>query len=200
MKTKTNLKLTTFFLAVIGVVLLPLNYANAQDTRKIPDNSQTTQRKWIVFSPPDKSFTVELPKNPKHSDTLDPNDPNLYGMFKCTKSFDAYSISLNSKNDSIDIVVFDVSGCRRTKALFDKEAKLVAEALRPDESEIIKSSKVKINGLPAYEVIYTVEGYGRNLTVNAGKRIFMLGYGTDAKTPSKDAERIFRTFHPRRIK
>ena len=192
MKTKSLTLIVVILILFSGIKL------NGQENSAISDSSQKAN--WRVFSPPDKSFTVELSDNPEHSNTLDPNDPDIYGMFKCTKSFDAYYI--NSKDYSISIIVFDVSGCRRTKKLFDKEAKILAEILGPDEKEIIKRANVKINNLPARDVIYTeVSGCGRNLIVNAGKLIFLLSYGSEKNTfLSQDIERIFRSFKPHQIK
>lgn len=207
MKTRTNLKLTTFFLAVIGV-LVSLNYANAQETRKIPDNSQTTRTNGIVFSPPDKSFTVELPATPEHSNTIDPNDPgDDKGLFKCSKSLDSYILPADSETPKTDkftnrfiIGSFNVSGCQHSNSSFNKETEELATFLGGDNKTVIKNSKVYVKRLSARDLIYYNGGYGRILMINANKRIFMLIYFTDKDNPSEVAERIFRTFQPRQIK
>lgn len=208
MKTRIRLKLTTFFLAIIIAILLSPNYINAQANRKIPTNSQTTQAKWIVFSPPDKGFTVELPSNPEHSNTLDPNDPgDDKDLFKCSKSLNSYTLLVDSETSKLDkftnrIIIgsFDVSGCQRSNPSFIKETKILSEFLGGDNKTTIENSKVYVSGLPARNLVFYNEGYGRILMINAKRRIFMLIYFTNKDNPSEVAERIFRTFRPKSIR
>ena len=197
-RTTINLKLIVLSLGILGVFTLMANYTKAQDN--FNNSGQTIQPDWRVFSPSDKSFTVELPDTPTLSNTFDPEDPNVEdkNLFRCSKSLGVYQLLLSSKADLFSIGFFDVSACRRNQSEFDREAKELTSVLGGDNKDVIKNSKVYVDGLPARELIYMNGGYGRILMINANKRIFMLAYKTDANTPSKEAERIFRTFRPQK--
>jgi len=165
-----------------------------------------TQSGWRIYSPPDNSFTVELPQEPRHTNKIDPTSADEASFFECTKSVDAYELQLKPQFPEYAFVigVFDVSGCQRKPETFNKEAKGLVAVIGGDNKRLIKDEQVKVNGLPGRQFIYeNGDLYGRVLVLNAGKRIYMLTYTNDAAgtTTSPETNRMFRTFRlvPNRV-
>lgn len=170
----------------------------------IPINKE----KWTIFSPNDKSFTVELPESPKEETkvvTLDrenETDINLY-LFRCTKSVTSYSLpSLKEPNHhQISIFVTDVSGCKRKKNEFYDEINGLFSFIGGDNRKALSDKMVKVNGLRGREIVYKngSEIYGRTPAVNAGKKIIFLTYNRLNGDLSEEV-RIFSTFKPKKMK
>jgi hypothetical protein len=199
---KTRMKQTAAFLFAMMALAttLPVNSNNFQAQGR-PTLQNQTQLNWRVYSPPDKSFTVELPQEPRRTNKMDPTSNDEASFFECTKSVDAYEIQLKPQSPEYAFVigVFNVSGCQRKAETFNKEVKGLVAVIGGDDKRLIKDKQVKVNGLPGREFIYeNGELYGRVLVVNAGKRIYMVTYTNDASgtTTSAETTRMFSSFRP----
>jgi hypothetical protein len=197
MKTRRK-KETAILIAV--VLMSTLASAQLQGYTIMPNQ---TQSDWRVYSPPDKSFTVELPGEPHQTNKLDPasSDENEKSFFECTKSIKAYSLPLRPEHPANVFVigVFDVSGCRRKPELFDEEVKGLVTLIGGDDKSLISDSATRANDQPGREFIYeNGDRYGRVLIVNGGRRIYLLSYTTDVRgaTTSPEATRMFSSFRP----
>jgi len=187
---------------LIAVVLMSTLAASAQ-LKGYPTTPNQTQSDWRVYSPPDKSFTVELPGEPHQTNKLDPasSDENEKSFFECTKSIKAYSLPLRPEHPANVFVigVFNMSGCKRKPELFDEEVKGLVTLIGGDDKSLISDSATRANDLPAREFIYeNGDRYGRVLIVNGGRRIYLLSYTTDIRgaTTSPEATRMFSSFRP----
>ncbi len=201
---RTRMKQTAAFIFAINVLALT-STGNAIDfqAQGRPTVQNQTQSTWRVYSPPDKSFTVELPQEPRRTNKIDPTgtDENEKSFFECTKSVDAYELQLKPQSPEYSFVigVFDVSGCQRKLETFNKEVKGLVAIIGGDDKQLIKDEQLKVHGLPGREFIYqNGDLYGRVLVVNAGKRIYMLTYTNDASgtTTSAETTRMFSSFRP----
>ncbi|MCP9496912.1 MAG: hypothetical protein MSG64_21040 [Pyrinomonadaceae bacterium MAG19_C2-C3] len=198
MKTQAKQTAAVLFATVVLATMLPGVNLQTQ-CRSIVQNK--TQAGWRVYSPPDKSFTVELPGEPHPTDDYDFMEGGGAAFFKCTKSADSYQLDLQPESviNSFSIGVFDVSTCKRRPETFNEEIEAIIPIIGGDDKLILRDSKLRVDGLPAREFIYK-KGivYGRVLIVNAGKRIFLLIYASDIPeaTSSPEAARMFKTFHP----
>jgi hypothetical protein len=160
------------------------------------------QSTWRVYSPPDKRFTVELPRVPRHTDKIDPTSADEASFFECTKSVEAYELQLKPQSPEYAFVigVFDVSGCQRKAETFNKEVKDLVAVIGGDNKRLIKDDQVTVNGLPGREFIYQNGNLnGRVLILNAGRRIYMLTYTDDTLSNATSAEttRMFNSFRGR---
>lgn len=108
------------------------------------------QSTWRLYSPPDKSFTVELPREPRRTDKIDPTSADEASFFECTESVEAYELKLKPQSPEYAFVigVFDVSGCRRKAEIFNQEVNGLVAVIGGDNKHLIKIEQVKINGLP----------------------------------------------------
>src|SRR5256885_1566029 len=125
MKTQKKQKAGFLFaMMALPVTLLVINSANFQAQGGAALESQT-QPTWRVYSPPDKSFTVELPQEPRRTNKIDPTSTDEASLFECTKSVDAYELQLKPQTPEYAFVigVFDVSGCQRKPETFNEEVK-----------------------------------------------------------------------------
>lgn len=201
---KTRIRLTAAFLFAMMALAITLRVSSNNFQAQARSTLQgQTQRNWRVYSPPDKSFTVELPQEPRHTNKMDPTSADEASFFECTKSVDAYEIQLKPQSPEYAFVigVFDVSGCPRKAETFNNEVKDLIAILGGDNKRLIKNEQVKVNGLPGREFIYANgELYGRVLVINAGKRIYMLTYTNNSSSTTSSAEtiRMFSSFRPLR--
>lgn len=189
-----------FATTALAATLFAVNSANSP-VQGYPIVQNLTQSGWRVYSPPDKSFTVELPQEPRRVNKIDPTSSDEESFFECTKSVDAYELQLNPKSPEYAFVigVFDVSACQRRPETFNKEVENLVAVIGGDNKRLIKDEKVKVNGLPGREFIYeNGDLHGRVLIVNAGKRIYMLTYTNDTSGAITSAEttRMFSSFRP----
>ena len=201
---KTRIQLTAAFLFAMMALAITLRVGSNNFQAQARSTLQgQAQGNWRVYSPPDRSFTVELPQEPRHTNKIDPTSTDEASFFECTKSVDAYEIQLKPQSPEYAFVigVFDVSGCRRKAETFTKEVKDLIAILGGDNKRLIKNEQVTVNGLPGREFIYeNGELYGRVLLINAGKRIYMLTYTNNSSGGTSSAEtiRMFSSFRPLR--
>lgn len=159
-----------------------------------------SQSNWRIFSPPDKSFTVELPRTPKFQRKK--VNPRKDALFENTIMGDAYTFRLrqNDPESVFSISVFYLSAPVNNQ-LFNQRAKSLALIIGGDkeDSDFTKKADVRVNGFHGREFIYE-KGVisGRALFINAGKRIYFLLYHTDVEgeISSETIVRIFETFKP----
>lgn len=207
MRRKLNTKLrqtvAVFSLLAVGTMSTAAGSDAAHRSRCFGVPRRAAQSDWRVFSPPDKSFTVELPGEMRHTNNPDPEGTDAESFlewFVCTKSVDFYVLPLRPRSsaNAFLIGVFKTS-CPRTQQMFDEEVKGLVAVIGGDNKRLISNSVVQVNGLPGREFIYeNGDDYGRVAIVNGGRRIYVLSYETDIPhaTFSPEANRIFRTFNP----
>lgn len=201
-KTKATLITILFWLAVGMMPQFP-GFACAQMRNNAVMPRNTTPTSWRVFSPPNKSFTVELPGKPRHAKKLDPtsSDENEKAFFACTRSIDAYILSPHSDPLSNTFVIgdFDVSGCLRKPEQFEVEVNRIIAIIGGDNKRIVRDALVLVDGLSGREVYFeSGERFGRLLFVNTSKRIYMLVFQSAAAeaTASPEVTRMFSSFRP----
>ncbi|MGH9948975.1 MAG: hypothetical protein ACRD6X_17530 [Pyrinomonadaceae bacterium] len=190
---------------VIILLLLLLMFKGSQQPAVFAQrpNEARTSIDWILFTPQDGSFTIELPRIPTRSNALEkyPDTTAYKQFFECTRDVDLYEIKTDeeSSESKFQLGVFDVSGCKREKKLFSKEIARLYLIIGGDAREVVKESKKSVNGFPAREIFYiTGSNRGRAIAVDASKHIFLLIYDQDddLTKPSIEEDRIFRTFRP----
>lgn len=205
MKAREAQVTTALYLMVAGIILLAVSSVDAQRNCQSATSTNTTQSGWRVFSPPDRSFTVELPGRPRHTNNPDPkgvDEQSFFEWFDCIRSVDFYVLPLNisSPANAFLVGVFDVSRCKRRPEMFNEEVERLVLVIGGDNKRLISDSAVSVDGLPGREFTYANgDANGRVLIVNANRRIYTLIYETDvpAGASSSEAMRMFRTFHPK---
>lgn len=206
MKRRVKQAVVVLVPMAVSIMLFVGISVDAQRSRRSVMSNRINQDKWRVFSPPDGSFTVELPREPRRTNNPDPeglDEQSFLEWFECTQSVDFYVLKLRptSPANAFIIGVFNVSGCQRRPEMFDEEVRGLVAIIGGDNKRLISDSVVRVNGLSGREVVYeTGEKYGRVLIVNAGKRIYVLIYETNiaGETSSPETTRMFRTFRPAR--
>ena len=175
------------------ILLVPLMLALASA------DYTAAQSGWRVYTPPDKSFTVELPKPPKfRRKKVKPKDDLFEGR---TQFGDAYILKLRQGDPEsfFSIGVFHLSTAIGNQQ-FDERVYLLALIIGGDkeDSDFTKKADVIVNGFHAREFIFQKGNVsGKSLFVNAGKRIYALQYYTEVEGEvlSENVNRLFDTFH-----
>ena len=150
------------------------------------------QSRWLTFSPPDRSFSIKLPRKPAHVHGR--LNYETQGLFEGNFGADTYDFS---PNDSGTVAVVSVFHLTTAKSLrqFNKESDSVMLVIGGDDKEFDKQTSVIINGLHAREYFYRKGDIrGRVLIVNAGKRIYFLQYHCESGALPDFVDRIFRSF------
>lgn len=151
------------------------------------------QAGWRVFSPPDKTFTVELPGEPQH-DSDDPiSDDALTG-----ESYTALDASLNLRFYSINIIC--TTQLKAKGVRMDAITDLLMGGATTNSGRRFSKSKIVVDGLPGYEFVsFKADGqdYVRGRLVDADSRIYILMVVSDeAKdVPSPSVIRFLNSFH-----
>jgi hypothetical protein len=171
-----------FWTSAVFVMIIAVNGVNGQR----PSSTKNLPPGWVLFSPPDGSFSVELPKMPTKTSKLNPGSSDETGYFRCTKALEsAYKleISTNNPNSFFDLGVFDVSQCKRKPRDFSNETNRLVKiyAADDDTDQIIKDQSLTVNGYPA-RLFVTKTGSGVfvwQLFVETKNKIFWLAYDSD---------------------
>lgn len=152
----------------------------------------TTSGDWHLYTPPDKSFSVELPCAPKQTNVSEISTPSYQ-----------YACGLEESDGLrfFTIVVFraDFEGAKlRDEAAFERSVK---EELTPNK-RLVKLIPIKIEGGIGREMIFTNTrddmDNGRVRVIIVGKHRYEIVFGaTDMKMlESPAADRFFATFKP----
>ncbi|HRH41460.1 MAG TPA: hypothetical protein PKY82_07410 [Pyrinomonadaceae bacterium] len=161
--------------------------------------------KWIIFSPPNKSFSIKLPKLPMQETKLASanKDDSELALFKCSKSIKYYRLPVAEKPSENLFVLreIDISGCSRKESDFEKEIRAFLKYETGKEPEYLRM--IKVNEMFGFSVLidsgefYTKDSPIKNelLAVNAGKRIYIAT--NYRKYPIYDREELFRSFEPK---
>lgn len=203
------LKANSIFILLANIIMI-LSFASVSHSQVAEFNSATSKGKneWITFSPLDKSFTVELPKSPKHEKKIAKVKRNkdteiALRLFKCTKSLNSYFLPALSKPKYNRIVIWeiDVSNCERSKSDLDIDLFGFLIVVAGDHYIKLSDKTININGMSGREIIYKngSEIYARTLALDADKRIFVVTYDR-INGDLAEEERIFRTFKPKFIR
>jgi hypothetical protein len=158
---------------------------------------------WVVFSPPDGSFQIELPRIPETTKKFNPGKENETDYFRCTKFLEsAYQLEISkSRPDQLfQIGVFDITGCKRKSKDFTKETKFLVMIYGVDDpnDSLLVDKEVLVDGYRGRKFL-TVSGAGTHvwcLFVETEKRIFWMYFATDEAggQMSVDAQRILNSF------
>jgi hypothetical protein len=160
------------------------------------------QSSWKVFSPPDKSFTVELPEKPRQAKPPSDTEESAESLFENTKSAYAYTLSLR-KNDPVPEFSFGVLYLSKpmSNSRFDEAVNSNMLWIGGDDKHFSKEADVVLSGFHGREFIYDKGiASGRALFINARNRIYLMLFHTEVEgdISSEAVSRIFRTFKPAR--
>jgi hypothetical protein len=169
------------------ILLISSEFADAQSNRQ-------------VFSPPDKSFTVELPGKPRRAKPPSSTEESVESLFENTKSAHAYALSLRKNNPPPE---FSFGVLHLSKPLsnsqFDEAVNSHMLWLGGDDKHFSKEADVVVNGFHGREFIYDKGiASGRALFINASGRIYLMLFHTEVEgdISSEAVSRIFSTFKP----
>lgn len=147
---------------------------------------------WHLYTPPDKSFSVELPCKPTQTNVSEITTPSY--EYACGREE-----SGGLHFFTIDVFETDLEGAKvRDEAAFERSVK---EALTPNK-RLVKLIPIKIEGGIGREMIFTNTrddmDNGRVRVIIFGKHRFEIFFGaTDMKMlESPAAERFFASFKP----
>jgi hypothetical protein len=167
----------------LPVVLAVLSIISAQTN---------AQARWLHYSPPNKSFTVELPGRPKYK--RQKLDYEREGLFEGNSHVDLYDFSPNESGTVGLVAVYYVQKVRSQRQ-FDEESDSIMLMVGGDDKEFLKQESVTVSGLHGRDYIYRKGSVrGRVLIINAGKRICFLQYHTEAGVLPTFVAKIFDSF------
>ena len=201
------MKQTILKLAVFGMFLVLSITGVAIKAQKKSTDAQKFTSEWQIFSPPDNTFSIELPGKPYHTKNPDPGpngveDKWFLDLFECTKKVDFFVLPITTglNSDNFVIEIYDVSRCKRKPELFDKEIEGQFSWMGGDNKKVLLDASSKVSGRAAREMISTNgEGNGGHfLAVDDGKTIYLLTYQTEKMNDDIDTkmkiDRIFKSF------
>jgi hypothetical protein len=157
------------------------------------------QSNWHGFSPPDKSFTVELPATPQRPVK---KEGSAESIFENIKSAYVYTLSLRS-NDAVPDLSFGIlyPSNALTNGKFNETVNSNMLWIGGDDKHFLKEADVVVSGFHGREFIYEKGiASGRALFINGGSRIYLVLFHTEVEgdISSEAVSRIFRTFKPTR--
>lgn len=154
--------------------------------------SSTPTGDWRLYSPPDKSFSVELPCEPTQTNVSEPSTPSY--EYSCG-SEDAGGLRFFL----IAVSKADSEGAKpRDEAAFERTVK----GMFPPNRRIVKIVPIKIDGGIGREIIITNTRDDmdnlRGRVIMFGSHLFAVGYvATDIKLlESPEADRFLAAFKP----
>ena len=157
-----------------------------------PPPTPTPNGEWRVYTPPDKSFSVELPCQPSQTNVSEPATP-IY-QYSCDQEEPAqlhFFVIVVSKTNFEEAKL-------RDEAAFERSVK---DSLTPNK-RVIKLVPIKIEGGIGRELVFTntrddMDNGRVRVIVFGTHRYEILFAATDLKTlESPAAERFFATFKP----
>ena len=161
------------------------------------------QAKSVIFSPPDKSFSVELPspakpeKPKRNSEAMTVND--LFGGIKDGVG-SSYLIKLTPYEHYPSVGVGSLIPLKpRDQKSFVDEVNSYMLWMFGDNKHFSKEADVVVNGFSGREFVFEKGvGSGRALFVNSGRRIYMLTYFEEeyGQPTSEIINKLFASFKP----
>lgn len=152
------------------------------------------QRMW---SPPDNSFTIELPVNLREIKGEYSDESNerfrsikLFGTSEAEASFGVF-----------EVVILDLS--KKEQLNVNGKLKGLEFFIGGDDQRPTKETVLKVDGLPAREVLFVCPSKcSKGLIIDAGDRIYVLGLAVNVceDLDTVIAKRFFKTFHLKRHK
>ena len=138
------------------------------------------QADWQVHSPPDRSFTVEVPKTPHdEAESYEGLDESTPGGWKPVHTHVA--VASLERLRAYFISVFEVDGARGAD---DKAIDDFIHALAGKDKRVTGSEQIGVNGLRGRDYTLSSKGddeheFMRVRFVQAGARLYLLTYVTD---------------------
>lgn len=162
----------------------------------------SAQLSWRVFSPTDKSFTVELPERPRQVTPPGNTEEPPESLFENIRSAYVYTFSLR-RNEPMAGFSFGVLHLSKpiSKSQFDQTVNSSMLWIGGDDKHFSKEADAVVSGFHGREFIYDKGiASGRALFISAGSRIYLMLYHTEVEgdIASEAVARIFRTFKPTR--
>ena len=138
------------------------------------------QSDWQVYSPPDRSFSVEVPKTPHdEAESYEGLDESTPGGWKPVHSYAA--VASLERLRAYFISVFEVDGARGAD---DKAIDEFIYELAGEDKRLTRSEQISVDGLRGRD--YTLSSRGadepvfmRVRLVQAGARLYVLTYVSD---------------------
>ena len=169
----------------------------AQTEQRRTKSNRIGKSSWQVFSPAGMGFRIEVPSKPHRIDDLYGDaDPNGYS------SIDVYGVSQSSplRREYQIIVLVPSEGMLKEDSRGNKLGGLQF-TIGGDDAEPTSQSSIRVNGLKGREFIYDFPnaealGHRKGQIIDAGKKIFILIYATDASSDlnSSATGRFFMSF------
>lgn len=156
-----------------------------------PTPTPTPNGQWRVYTPPDKSFSVELTCEPRQTNVSEPSTPIYQYACGLEESVGPHFFAIVVSKTNFEAKVHD-------EAAFERSVK---DSLTPNK-RLIKLVPIKIEGGIGRELIFTNTrddmDNGRVRVIIFGKYRYEILFGaTDMKMlESPTAERFFATFTP----
>jgi hypothetical protein len=145
-----------------------------------------------TWSPPDRSFTVELPV--RLEEIQGEYDELSHDSYKSIKLFGSSKADVS--NGVFEVLILEVSH-QRELSVKDK-LKGLEFLIGGDNQKPTKVRHLRINGLPAKEVVFLgKDRCSKGLMIDAGDRIYILGLVVNLceDLDSMVAQRFFGTFN-----
>ncbi len=161
------------------------------------------QPKSVTFSPPDKSFSVELPTSAKlekpKRNAEDSSGNELFGGIKANAG-NGYLIKLTSDENYASVSVGSLVPLKPLdRKTFIADVNSYMLFLFGDNKHFSREADTVVNGFSGREFVFEKgSGSGRALFVNSGKRIYMLTYfeEEDGQPTSEIINKLFASFKP----
>lgn len=150
-----------------------------------------------IWSPPDNSFTIELPVDLREIKG-EYDDENKEG-FRSIKLFG--SSEAEASFGVFEVVILDLS--KNEQLNVNDKLKGLEFLIGSDDQRPTKETVVRVDGLPAREVLFVGPGKcSKGLMIDAGARIYVLGLVVKVceNLDTATAKRFFKTFHLKRHK
>lgn len=169
-------------LCSVFLLLMSLELVTAQED---PDSSKS---RWHVFSPPDKSFRIEVPNIMRYVKDSE---------FDSLVAYAAHCLPSDDKECRYLVGVIQFSDREKPETLGGLEFMIGGDNREPTRKIVIT-----VDGLPGREIVYSSPPefgvtYLRGRIIDAGTCIFLIRYTTDnlANLYSSSTNRFFNSFH-----
>jgi hypothetical protein len=193
MDETTHMKLLLIVSNFIAVIcFFSCGMAPQKSVSSSPTPTPTPNGEWRVYTPPDKSFSVELTCEPKQTSVSEPSTPIYQYACGLEESVGPHFFVIVVFNADFDVAK------SRDEAAFERSVK---DSLTPNK-RLIKLIPIKVEGGIGREMIFTNTrddmDNGRARVIIFGKHRYEILFGaTDLKMlESPPAERFFATFKP----
>lgn len=140
-----------------------------------------------LWSPPDKSFTIELPVSLKPVDGSDTSSPPTYSKIE--------TFAAENSDYAFLVQVLELGKTSRNLS-FEEKLKGLQFVIGGDDDREFLETYLRIDNLPAKQIDYKNQN-NKGLMIVAGDRIYVLALGTKNRKDlsSQIANRFFRSFH-----